>query len=420
MPKKPPASPASPGRAKPPRIIELRVQNYRALRDLTLSDLTPLTVLLGANGSGKSTIFDVFNFLSECFSVGLRKAWDKRGRFRELRTRGCDGPIVIELKYKENEDAQPATYALEIDEIDGGPCVTKESLKWRRVEKSRAGAPYNILSFAKGAGWVISGPNPRKDDKKTYEELPDNALLAVSTLGQLARHERVVALRKFISDWHVSYLSVDDARGTPEAGAQERLTKTGDNLANVIQFLKERHPERLDQIFRELGRRVPKFEKGDPEPLRDGRLLLRLKDSPFEEPILARFASDGTLKMLAYLVVLHDPNPPQFIGIEEPENFLHPKLLRGLAEECRGATATSQLLVTTHSPFFVDGLEDKELRVLYRDDQGYTQALRAADAPGIPQHLQAGATLGELWMEGHLGAGNPLVRGGAPEPRRAR
>lgn len=407
-----------PARPKPPRIVEFRVKNYRALRDLTLRNLTPLTVLLGANGSGKSTIFDVFNFLSECFSVGLRKAWDKRGRFRELRTRGSDGPIVLELKYKENEDAQPATYTLEIDEIDGSPCVTKETLKWRRVGKNQAGAPYSILSFADGEGWVISGPNPGKNDKKTYETLPDNALLAVNTLGQLTRHERVVALRKFIADWHVSYLSVDDARGTPEAGAQERLTKTGDNLANVIQFLKERHPERLKHIFQELGRRVPKLEKVDPEPLLDGRLLLRLKDAPFDQPILARFASDGTLKMLAYLVVLHDPDPPQFIGIEEPENFLHPKLLRGLAEECREATATSQLLVTTHSPFFVDGLLANELRVLYRDDRGYTQALRAAEVPGIPQHLEAGATLGELWMEGHLGAGNPLVRGGAPEPRR--
>ncbi len=407
-----------PPRPKPPRIVELRVQNYRALHDLTLNELTPLTVLLGANGSGKSTIFDVFNFLSECFSVGLRKAWDKRGRFRELRTRGSAGPIVLELKYKENDDAQPATYTLEIDEVDGSPCVTKETLKWRRVKKNEAGAPYNILSFASGEGWVIPGENPGKNDKKTYEKLPDNTLLAVNTLGQLKRHERVVALRKFIADWHVSYLSVDDARGTPEAGAQERLTKTGDNLANVIQFLKERHPERLKHIFRELGQRVPQLEKVDPEPLLDGRLLLRLKDAPFDQPILARFASDGTLKMLAYLVVLHDPDPPQFIGIEEPENFLHPKLLRGLAEECREATATSQLLVTTHSPFFVDGLSAEELRVLYRDDRGYTQALRAADVPGIPQHLEAGATLGELWMEGHLGAGNPLVRGGAPEPRR--
>ena len=78
----------------PPRITGLRVRNYRALRDLALTELTPLTVLLGPNGSGKSTVFDVFAFLSECFTDGVRKAWDRRGRFRELRSRDSRGPIV--------------------------------------------------------------------------------------------------------------------------------------------------------------------------------------------------------------------------------------------------------------------------------------------------------------------------------------
>ena len=78
-----------------PRIEYLRVQNYRALRDLELKKITPLTVFLGPNGSGKSTIFDVFAFLSECFTDGLRKAWEKRGIFRELRTRDTEGNIVF-------------------------------------------------------------------------------------------------------------------------------------------------------------------------------------------------------------------------------------------------------------------------------------------------------------------------------------
>src|SRR3990172_2582129 len=108
-----------------PRIEYLRVQNYRALRDLELRNITPLTVFLGPNGSGKSTIFDVFAFMSECFSVGLRKAWDRRGRFKELRTRGADGPIVFELKYRERQkeltDSRLMTYHLAIDESTRGP-----------------------------------------------------------------------------------------------------------------------------------------------------------------------------------------------------------------------------------------------------------------------------------------------------------
>ena len=85
-------------RSAVPRIEYLRVQNYRALHDLELKNITPLTVLLGPNGSGKSTVFDVFAFLSECFTVGLRKAWDKRGRFKELRHARCGWPDRVRVE----------------------------------------------------------------------------------------------------------------------------------------------------------------------------------------------------------------------------------------------------------------------------------------------------------------------------------
>jgi predicted ATPase len=239
----------------------------------------------------------------------------------------------------------------------------------------------------------------------------------VNTLGQFAEHPRVAALREFITDWYVSYLSIQDTRGQPEAGPQERLSKTGDNLPNVIQYLKERHGDRLDRIFATLRRRVPRLDSVLAEAMPDGRLLLQIKDAPFDRPVLSRFASDGTLKMLAYLVVLLSPNPAQFVGIEEPENFLHPRLLPELAEECRAATDRSQLLVTTHSPFFLDAMKPEEVRVLYRDDDGFTQAIRTSDIPGIPEFAQAGASMGHLWLEGRFGVGDPLVHAGAPKQR---
>jgi predicted ATPase len=402
-------------RAQPMRLERLSVQNYRALHEIHLSELTPLTVLLGPNGSGKSTIFDVLSFLSECFTDGLRRAWDRRGRFRELRTRGRQGPIVFELQYREDPADSPATYHLEIDETaQGEPVVAVEWLKWRRVGPNEAGAPYKILSYKNGKGWVISGKRPERDDRKVNQPLDAPETLAVSTLGQLQNNPRVVALRRFITNWYISYLSAADARGQPEAGAHEHLSKSGDNLANVIQFLKERHGELLAQIFEALRRRVPRIEAVRSEETRDGKLLLLIKDAPFAEPILARFASDGTLKMLAYLVVLLDPEPPPFIGIEEPENYLHPRLLPELGEECRRATERSQLLVTTHSPFFLDAVQAHEVRILHRDELGFTQVTRASDIAGIPEFIANGGSLGKLWLEGHFGVGDPLVRAGGP------
>lgn len=401
------------GRTGPARIVYLRVENYRALRHVEFKDITPLTVLLGPNGSGKSTIFDVFNFLSECFQFGLRHAWDRRGRAKELRTRGQSGPVTIEVKYRETPSTPLITYHLSIDEDRGKPVVVSEWLRWKRGSH---GQPFRFLDYKRGQGSAVSGDEPDETDKRVETPLRSPDLIAVNTLGQFAEHPRVAALREFITDWYVSYLSVDDARGQPEAGPQERLSKTGDNLANVVQYLKEQHPEQLDEIFASLRRRVPRLDKVLAEPMPDGRLLLQIKDAPFAEPVLSRFASDGTLKLLAYMIVLHDPVPPQFIGIEEPENFLHPRLLQELAEECRGAAARSQLLATTHSPFFLNGLRPDEVRVLYRDDNGFTQSVRAADIQGIREFIDAGASLGHLWLEGRFGVGDPLVRAGAPAP----
>jgi len=389
-----------------PRIESIRIKNYRALCDLELKPLSPLTVLLGPNGSGKSTIFDVFAFLSECFSAGLRRAWDKRGRFKELHTRGTSGPIEIELKYRERGNLPVITYHLSIDEEKTGPVVAEEWLQWRRGSQ---GKPVRFLDFKNGSGRVTTGEMPNEKDERVEERLDSPDMLAVNTLGQFAKHPRVSALRRFISGWYLSYLTADSARGIAEAGPQERLSMTGDNLPNVIQYLKEQHSDRLVEILRTLSQRVPRLERVDSEFMPDGRLLLEIKDAPFEKPILAKFASDGTLKMLSYLTILYDPDPPQLVGMEEPENHLHPRILPELAEECRNASSRTQLMVTTHSPFFVNGLRPEEVWALRRDEKGYTQARRAADIKGINELMDEGSKLGYLWVEGLFEIVDPLL-----------
>ncbi len=173
----------------------------------------------------------MFAFLSECFTLGLRKAWDKRVRFRELRTRGADGPIIIEIKYRENSNSPLITYHLSITEDNKGPCVAEEWLQWRRGQH---GKPFKFLDFKEGDGQAITGDMPDEKDKRDYEKLESREFIAVSTLGQFAKHPRVSALRRFITGWYLSYLSADNTRSIPEAGAQERLSPSGDNLPNVF------------------------------------------------------------------------------------------------------------------------------------------------------------------------------------------
>ncbi len=394
----------------PPRVERIRIRNFRALRDVAFVALTPLTVLLGPNGSGKSTFFDAFAFLSACFTDGLRRAVGSRGdgSLRDLRSRDSEGPITIELTYREGYSIGPTpaiTYHLEIGEDERGrPLVEKEWMRWKRKSY---GAPFYFVNYARGSGEVVTGEVPEDQDMRTERPLTGPDVLAVPTLGQLAENPRVKALRDFITGWHLSHLSAAEMRAIPTAGPQEHLSRSGDNLVNVIEYLRENEPRRLEAIFERLRRRVPGIKDVSPHMLPSGHLLLMLQDAPFSTPVQARYASDGTMKLLAYLVQLYDPNPPALTGIEEPENFLHPKLLRELAEECDQAAARSQLIVTTHSPFFIDALDPRQVWAMARDTKGYTQTKRLADMPGLAPMLAEGATLGQLWMENYLELGNP-------------
>ena len=371
-----------------------------------MDHMKPFVVLVGHNGSGKSTVLDVFAFLSECFTIGLRKAWEKRNRFRELRSRGCTGPIVVEIKYREARGKPLTTYHLSINEGPKGPVVEKEFIQWKR---GRRGRPFKFLDYQMGDGVVFGGKDPDATTKRESVPLDSPETLAVSTLGQLSKNPRVMALRRFITSWQLSSLTADATRGNPAAGGQEHLSSTGDNLPNVVQYLGEQHPDILAKIMKGLTQRVPRLESVGAKPLDDGRLLLVFKDAPFQQPILSKYASDGTLKMLSYMVLLHDPEPPQLIGIEEPENYLHPTILPGLADEFRMAAQGTQIVLTTHSPYFVNSLNADETYVLFRDQDGFTQVKRASEMQEIPVFMEEGAKLGQLWMEGYFETGYPGI-----------
>ena len=378
-----------------PRIEAVHVRNYRVLRDVQLKDMTPLTVLIGPNGSGKSTLFDVLAFLSECFAVGLPQAWARRGGMRELRSRGMTGPITIEVKYRERPHDPLITYHLEINEEDRAPVVESEWLSWRRMQR---GQPFRFLQYERGMGFAVSGDATDAAAIRTEQPLISSDLLAVNTFGQLKNHPRVAALRSFITGWYLSYLTTPGLRRARDAGPERRLSATGENLANVLQHLQNSDPARLQSMFDKLAKRVPELQSVTAEEQRDGSLLLQLKDRKFEDPILARFASDGTMKLLAYLVVLDDPEPPPFIGIEEPENFVHPGLLRELAEECLIASVQAQFLVTTHAPQFLDALSPKQVRVLDRAQDGFTRVRVASDIAGLKGFIADGGLLGDAWQ----------------------
>jgi predicted ATPase len=383
------------------RIEEISVKNYRVLQNITLKDIKPFSLFLGPNGSGKTTFFDVIGFLSDCLTTNVRKALEKRGRFQEVISRDSKSQeIEITIKYREDNKSPKITYTVAIALQNAAPIVSRETLRWKRGSH---GKPFDFLKFENGAGEVISGANPEITDSRIHYQMDDPSSLAIKTIGQLSDNQRIASLRRFIEGWFLSYFIPDQARQLATVGAMEHLSREGDNIANVVQYLADEHPEILSKILQQLASRVPQLEKVESEATIDGRLALLFKDAPFTRPFLAKFASDGTLKLLAYLILLNDPNPPQLLCIEEPENGLHHKLLESLSEELLAYSQRAQVFISTHSPFFVNTIKDpKQLWIFQRDAHGYATVTRADQIPDVKHFIASQAGLGDLWSEGYL------------------
>ena len=116
--------------------------------------------------------------------------------------------------------------------------------------------------------------------------------------------------------------------------------------------------------------------------------------------------SDGTLKLFAYYLLLHERNPRQLVFIEEPENGLYHQYLSDLAIEMSknvGSGYSKQLFVTTHSPFFVNALSPEQVWVLDKGPDGFSTAKRASEYSFVKDLVEEGANIGDLWNSKFFG-----------------
>lgn len=391
------------------KIEALRLKNFRAFRDAEWRDIPAFAVVVGANGTGKSTLFKVFEFLRDCMrdnvQVALQKLGGGRG-FEEVRSRGADGPIEIELKFR--DDGPLVTYFLQIDLEKGRPIVTQEILKYRR---GQYGQPWRFLDFSRGKGLAVTNEMDKvqEDSQLTREQqtLKSPDILAIKGLAQFEKFPAVKALGNLIENWHISDFHISKARPEQDVGHSEHLSREGENLSLVVDYLYRFHRSVFDNILDKLKHRVPGIVNVESKVTEEGKVLLKFQDGSFDDPFLARHVSDGTIKMLAYLVLLNDPNPHSLLCVEEPENQLYPSLLEELAEEFRDhARNGGQVLVSTHSPDLLNAVELDEVFWIVKEN-GYSVVQRAADSEQVASYMKNGDKMGYLWKQGFFEGVDP-------------
>ena len=320
------------------KIEGIEIKNYGPLKNIILGktrthqnekELGNLVAIIGPSGNGKSTLADVFGFIADCLEMGVEAACDvgNRGGYDKLISQGAKDPISFEIYYRETKKTKPITYQLDIDiDSSGRPYVKEERLR-QRVEKR--GWPRSFLHLQEGKGYAFEGTEGGQDDdgkitgKKIDVELADIRKPGIVTLGAMKQYSRIEKFLQFLKSWYLCYFSPDAARKIQTSAPAPYLDRIGSNINNVAQYMYRENKKDFEKVLKEIQSKLPGIKKIEPLKLETGQITLRFWEEGFEDPFYSPRMSDGTLKLFAYYLLLHEKKPRQLVFIEEPKNGLY-------------------------------------------------------------------------------------------------
>jgi predicted ATPase len=335
-------------------ISQVRIKNFRGIGDETI-ELDRLSVLVGRNGAGKSSVVDALRFIRDAVTVGLDDAFVHRHGIVSLRRWSPTRPYDIGIEIRVNEVAFSADYQFTLVSLpDGGFKVKHESCVTRRGTRT--------FAFDRdGDKLRVSGNRgqPTRQLDKSTLALPGLAIFS----PDLAR------LRGFLRTLGFFAIFPNTLREPQKPSAQKILTEHGENLATVVRALKAQNPDAIDAIITALDNVVGGIRDIRVQQV-GGFLATELKHA-MSAKHTAWFdlsqESDGTLRMLGLLVALYQ-GQRRFLAIEEPELTLHPGALSVLSDVLGEVANHGQLLITTQSPDLIARFPADQLRVVDRQD----------------------------------------------------
>ena len=369
------------------RIESLTLRNYLSVQEESLQ-LRRLNVLIGTNASGKSNIINALSFLRDALQHDFGFAIGVRGGFVHLACKASRASRVhIDATFKDADWS--FTWSVELSK-DGVGYSTREDVHRIRDDEP----PQQILSSRKGEGWWWSG----EQGQVQLSERSHRCALAAAS-ADAAFPARAVAA--FVRDWGFFDPNPGTLRRTSLVGESPALGSYGQNLAARLHALRETDPERFKRVHS-----ATRDILGVPESIDfltsddDDRVALLLTERGLKYRIYQAGCSNGTLRMLAIVTALLGTPEATLIGIEEPENYIHPGALAAFTEHVLGSHSTAQLVLTTHSPHLLDVLDVPESVILVRRsvDAG-TKVSREENPERVRDALEAsGFGLGE-WHE---------------------
>lgn len=396
-------------------LERLTVRNYKSLEEVTLK-LRPLNVFVGPNNCGKSNILDCLQFLTDFITQGAG-AVHSRGGFGTLVWGGdLRRTISIELEGMLTTASYIITVGVE------GFSPARQVMASRKLpytyELHLAGGPthYNLtkesvaIQHNNSAQKILEFPSSEPATAQIWDEEGRHLLsVAYSSESYLKyalqlpqKHPLTLrALAVAISDWRSYRLVPARMRHPLPVKKDVRLQFEGENLPVVLHSLQSEYRDDFQRIVETLRTGIPELQELYAAITEQGSTYISVKEQGLDQRIPAWAMSDGTLQLLAFLAVLYSPSPPPLACFEEPENFLHPHLLKLLADLLREASERTQILVTTHSPYLLNFMDPADL-VIVEKSEGKTKVKRPSAQKALKEALRV-LHLGEMWYSGSLG-----------------
>lgn len=381
----------------PGQLTRIDARNFRSLEHVDVT-LGRFNVLIGPNGSGKTNLLNVLRFLATTVRFDLNAALDEwRGFEHVQRQDQHPGPVKIAIEGLITQHASPTApdrYELEVGRGKTG-ISRKEDFTFKR--QGGQGRRYT----ARGNRITISG------DAEKRVQLASPQTTGLATLPKLADDEGGLGIRtfaEFLSRIRVLEPNVDLAR-QPSRQLDASLAGDAANLADALARIKTRDADSWALLVSDVGRCLPGLVDVRLQPVGGGTrsVFVQLIEEGLSTPIDLVDASFGTVRVLALLAALHEPDPPPFTAIEEVDHGLHPYALDMIVDRLRSASARTQILAATHSPTLVNRLNADEIIVCDRDATSGASVIPAISRSQVQAALAASDwRAGELWFSGAL------------------
>jgi predicted ATPase len=395
------------------RILGIYINGYRSLADVQWQP-ERLNVLIGPNGSGKSNVLRALQTLSTAATGGLSKLVQRDGGMERLVWDGQKEDIRFQVRLSpadetRDENRDSLTYQLELNRIglSSSYRIKNEFLfNFYKMETGESNQPFKLLQRTPHNA-VVFDPQER-GLKANEDELNEAESLLSVAGGPLSVNFHVRDFRKGLSGWKI-YEDVHTNRDAEMRQAAVTRNETtvdpnGQNLISVLHTLYSTDREFKNELNLAMKAAFgDEFEELVFPPAADQRIQLRVRWRSLKREQSAADLSDGTLRFLFLIAVLANPNPPSLIAIDEPESGLHPSMLPIIAEYARDASLRSQIILTTHSPGFLDAFGDEPPNTVVVDWRDGMTSLRPVSGEKLKYWLKQ-YTLGELFSSNELEA----------------